>query len=158
MHLTKPQEIIWDMEQFSGDCVALICTSLLRHGYKDEESLRDAVDRLFCINDALRIRIRIQGGTVTQYISEHQKQQTEVLYFSDVSALTEYADSYRKTPINLCGALCEIKILILPEQYGLLLKIHHLIADAWAIALLAIGITTAKSNSNTAKKIITSRI
>ena len=137
MYLTKPQELIWDMERFAGDSVAVICASVLRNGHRDERNLQHAVNRLFCLNDALRIRIKVQGDNVVQEIAEYKEQQAEVLYFPDAPALEKYAESFAKTPMNIYGPLCEVKILILPEQYGLLVKIHHLIADAWTMALLA---------------------
>ena len=137
MHLTKPQELIWDMERFAGGSVAVICTSMLRRGHKDEQVLQKAVDRLFCINDALRTKLNVNGEKVTQNVEEYTEQRAEVLYFPNTSALTDYAESYCQTAIDLSGPLCEMKILILPAQYGLLVKIHHLIADAWTMALLA---------------------
>ena len=137
MNLTKPQEMIWQMEQFSGGAISVICTSMLRTGTQDEEMLQKAVDYLFSHNDALRTRIRISGSDVTQYAVPHISSDVPVLHFADTSELTAYAEQYAKASFDINGALCDINILILPNQYGLLVKVHHLIADAWTMALLA---------------------
>lgn len=137
MKLTKPQEIIWQMEQFVGGAISVICTSLIRAGNQDEEKLQEIVDFLFLHNDALRIRIQQTGSDVTQYVHAHESKDVPVLRFADVAELTEYAEQYAKVALNMNGPLCEMKILMLPDQFGLLVKVHHLIADAWTMALLA---------------------
>ena len=137
MNLSKPQELIWDMERFAGGSVAVICTSVLRKGQGDERALQSAVNHLFRCNDALRTRIHVNGPDITQYVTDPLEQPSEVLHFSDTAELSAYAESYAKTAIGLSGPLCEIKILVLPDRYGLLVKIHHIVADAWTMALLA---------------------
>lgn len=137
MNLTKPQEMIWQMEQVAGGAIAVICTSVLRKGSQDEKNLQKVVDFLFQHNDALRTRIRVKGMVVTQYVSSHVRRDVPVLRFAGNAELTEYAEQYAKIALDISGPLCEIKILLLPDQYGLLVKVHHLIADAWTMALLA---------------------
>lgn len=50
--------------------------------------------------------------------------------------LDAYADSYAQKPQELYSRLCEINVVLLPGQYGLLVKLHHIISDAWTIALI----------------------
>ena len=137
MNLTKPQKMIWDMEQFAGGSVAVICTSILRHGQPEEGLLQNVIDMLFSHNEVLRTRIQKTDSGIIQYIEAYSHNPAEVLHFSDVAQLQKYAEQYAKTALDLSGILCEIKILYLPDQYGLLVKIHHLLADAWTMALLA---------------------
>lgn len=137
MNLTKPQQLIWDMECYSGGSISVICTSMLRKGESKDSILQSIVNNLFRCNDVLRTRIHTSEAKVTQYVAEYTEHPAEVLFFSDVEELTQYAQTYSQIPFNLSGPLCEIKILILPGQYGLLVKLHHLIADAWTMALLA---------------------
>jgi len=137
MILTKPQELIWDMERFAGGSVSVICSGMLRKGEQKESVLQAAANKLFLCNDALRTRICINGADVTQYTTQYTEQCIEVLRFPDMAGLRSYAEAYAQTPIKLTGPLCEMKILILPKQYGLLVKIHHIIADAWTMSLLA---------------------
>lgn len=137
MNLTKPQEAIWDMERFSGGSVSVICTSMLRKGKQNISMLQNTVNKLFFYNDALRIRLHMENSDVTQYFAEYTEQYFDVLDFSSQDDFNKYAEKYSHTPIDLSGPLCDIKIIILPEKYGLLVKIHHIIADAWTMALLA---------------------
>ena len=125
------------MESYAGGSIAVICTSMLRKGEVKESTLQSAADNLFRCNDVLRTRIHVNGPEVTQYIIDYTEQASEILHFSSTKELTQYAQTYARIPICLSGSLCEIKILILPEQYGILVKIHHLIADAWTMAFLA---------------------
>ena len=137
MNLTKPQQLIWDMESYAGGSIAIICTSMLRKGTVQESTLQAAVNNLFRYNDVLRTRIQVNGSEVSQYITDYIEQSPEIFYFSSTEELTQYAQTYSRIPICLSDSLCEIKILVLPEQYGLLVKIHHLIADAWTMAFLS---------------------
>lgn len=137
MDLTKPQEMIWQMEQFAGGAISVICTSMLRTGKQDENDLRKAADWLFQHNGVLRTRICVTGSDVSQYVGPHVCGEIPVLRFAEMRELTEYAERYAKTALDMHGPLCEMKVLLLPDRYGLLVKIHHLIADAWTMALLA---------------------
>lgn len=129
--------MIWQMEQFAGGAISVICTSMLKKGKQDENNLREAADWLFQHNDVLRTRIRAIGSDVTQYVCPNECGEIPVLHFDEMGELTAYAEQYAKIPLDLQGALCEIKVLLLPDRYGLLVKVHHLIADAWTMALLA---------------------
>lgn len=137
MNITKPQKSIYDMEKFSSGSIAVICTSFFVKGKQNEENLQAASNELFRINDALRMRIIENSTGITQYVQDFHEQDFEVLHFEDMTAFVNYADVYAKDPIELSGQLCEIKIVILPDRYGLLVKIHHIISDAWTVALLA---------------------
>ena len=137
MILTKPQELIWDMERYAGGSISVICSSMLREGKQEPSVLQAAANKLFFCNDALRTGICVNGSDVTQYIAEYTEQCIEMLRFSDMAELRSYAETYAQTAIRITGTLCEMKILILPKQYGLLVKIHHIIADAWTMSLLA---------------------
>ncbi len=136
MNLTKPQQLIYDMEKFSGGAIAMICGSMLCDGNKDIYVLRQSVNEIYRINDALRIRVSETDGSLHQKVLEYSEQKIEVLYFGNRQELDTYAKDYAKIPFDLYGKLCEIKIVVLPGQYGLLAKLHHIVGDAWTLALL----------------------
>lgn len=136
MNLTKPQKMIYDMVKISGDTIAVNCSSMLITGKKCEEELQTAVNELFRLNDTLRLRINKTEGQVSQYVTDFSKQNFEVLHFTDKAELNNYADVYSKEPIDLTDPLCDFKIVILPEEFGLLVKLHHIISDAWTFGLL----------------------
>lgn len=136
MKLTKPQKLIYDMEIFSGGAISVICGSMLIRGDKDISEIKIAVKEIYRLNDALRIRISESGGGVSQDICEYIDQDIPVLCFDDKAELDRYAESYAKVAVDLYGKLCEINIVILPSQYGLFVKMHHIVGDAWTLALM----------------------
>ncbi len=136
MNLTKPQRLIYDMEKFSGGAISVICGSMLAHGEKDISEIKRTVNEIYRLNDVLRIRISEDNGEVSQTISEYTEQDIPVLCFKNKAELNHYAENYAKGAVDLCGNLCEINIVTLPEKYGLLVKMHHIIGDAWTLALM----------------------
>ncbi len=136
MNLTKPQKLIYDMEKFAGGAIAVICGSMLVHGKKDLSEIKKAVNELYRLNTALRIRIVETDGEVSQTVCNYAKQDFNVFCFENKAELDAYAEDYAKTPLDFYGNLCEINIVTLPEQYGLLIKLHHIIGDAWTLSLL----------------------
>lgn len=136
MNLTKPQKLIYDMDEFAGGSISVICGSILMKGNKNLYELESAVNEIYRLNDALRIRIVETDNVTNQFVSDFTEQDVEVLNFADKAELDSYAEKYAKTPIDLSGLLCKVKIVILPDSYGILAKLHHLIGDAWTLSLL----------------------
>ncbi len=136
MNLTKPQKLIYDMEKFAGGAIAVICGSMLVRGKKDLSEIKRSVNELYRLNDALRIRIVETDGEVSQIVCDYAEQDFSLLCFNNKAELDAYAEDYVKKPLDFYGNLCEINIVTLPEQYGLLIKLHHIIGDAWTLSLL----------------------
>ena len=136
MNLTKPQRLVYDMDKFSGGAISVICGSMLVCGKRDISEIKKTVNDIYRLNDALRIRISEQDGEASQSIREYVERDVPVLCFDDKAELDHYAESYAKVAVDLYGDLCESKIVVLPEQYGLLVKMHHIVGDAWTLALM----------------------
>lgn len=136
MNLTKPQKLIYDMEKYAGGAISVICGGMLIRGEKETAEMQAAVNELYRLNDALRIRVSESDGTASQKITEYAEQNIPVLRFESKAELDSYAEKYAKTPLDFYGNLCEVSIVVLPEQYGLLVKLHHIIGDAWTLSLL----------------------
>lgn len=124
------------MEKVVGGSISVICGSLLIKGKKNLCEIEKAVNELYRLNSALRIHIEETDGVVFQTVSEYTEQKFKVLCFNDKTELNSYAEKYAKIPLDFYGNLCEINIITLPEQYGLLIKLHHIIGDAWTLSLL----------------------
>ena len=122
-------------KKFSGG-VSVICGSMLVNGKKDLSELKIAVNEIYRLNDALRICISGNDGEISQTVTEYSEQDIDVLCFKSKAELDAHAENYAKVPISLYGKLCQISIVILPERYGLLVKFHHIVGDAWTIALI----------------------
>lgn len=125
------------MEKFTGGSIAVICSSMLRVGTIDVSVLQNSVNELFRLNSTLRIRITETADGTKQTVSDYSEQDFDVLTFENQSAFSEYAENYAKQPIDIYGSLCDVKIVFVENKYGLLVKLHHIIGDAWTMSLLA---------------------
>lgn len=135
--LSKPQRSIYNMEKFTGDTVANICCSMLCVGKMDIDTLKNAVNELYRLNDALRVRIMETPSGTRQSISDYSEHDFEILTFQNDTEFSSYAEEYAKQSLDLYGSLCDIKIIFVENKYGLLVKLHHIISDAWTMSLLA---------------------
>lgn len=135
--LTKSQKQIFEMEKFAGGSIAVICGSILIKGHKDVLELKNAVNELYRLNDALRIQIVEMNSEAMQKAVPYTMQDIEVIWFDDKAALTDYASRYALEPLDFYESLlCKIKIVLFPESYGILVKLHHVIGDAWTLSLI----------------------
>lgn len=136
MNLTKPQKLIYDMERFAGGSINVLCGIMLLPGVKDEENLAAAVNRVYQLNDAFRIRISEEDGQPSQQVIPYTEKNIDILYFASKAELDSYAQKSAEEPFDFYGELCDIKVIVLPGQYGLYAKLHHIVGDAWTIALI----------------------
>lgn len=134
--LSKSQRLVYDMEKYAGGSISVICGSVIYKGEKSRQELENAVNHLFQINDALRMRVICTNEGVKQEVGKFVPHSVETLSFVTKEDLDFFANRYAKEPLDLKGKLCEIKIVFLNEGYGLLIKMHHLIGDAWAMSLI----------------------
>lgn len=145
---TKPQKLIYDMEKYAGGSIATICGSIIIRGKKDIGELIDAVNELYRLNDALRIRIIEIDERPFQKILEYSEQKIGVLRFENKAELDLYAAGYAKEPMDFYDSLCHIQIIVLDNAFGILVKLHHIISDAWTLALIGTQISAILKNKN----------
>ncbi len=143
--LSKPQRSIYEMEKYVGGSISVICGSMLVKGTKSPAELRNVVNQIYKVNDALRIHIVETKFGIQQVVTEFMEQEIEVLRFETKNALDLYANKYAKEPLNLYGNLCDIKILLTNDCYGILIKLHHIIGDAWSLAFICSQFNTILS-------------
>ena len=129
--------LIYDMEKFIGGAIGVICGSALMDADISVEEAQKAVNEIFHLNDALRMRIVDDNGKPQQYMADYAEADIEVLHFGNKAELDSYAAEYAKEPLDFYGALAMIKIVLIPGKIGLLAKLHHIISDAWTLSLIA---------------------
>lgn len=105
MNLTRPQNLIYDMEKYAGGTISIICGSMLSSGKRDVSELQQAVNEMYQRNDALRIRINETEGQAYQEITPYVEREVEVLYFEEKAELDSYAENYAKLPFDFYGDL-----------------------------------------------------
>lgn len=124
------------MEKYAGGSIAIICGSLLIEGTQSESKLTAAINGLYRLNPALRTRITETDEGTMQSVLEYTEQDIDILRFNSKDEFESYAEDYAKKPLNLYGELCELRGVFLPDRCGALIKLHHIVGDAWSMALL----------------------
>ena len=125
------------MERYVGGAIAVICGSATREGKQNTVKLTRTINEIYRINAALRTRIFDVNGEPMQTVADYSERDVAVLQFNDKEELHAYADKYTKQPVNFHGELCEISAVVLPDSYGFIIKLHHIIGDAWSLSLVA---------------------
>lgn len=133
--LTKPQKLIYDMEKFYGGSISVICGSTVFKGHIDVKNLRFAINEMYRINEALRIRIFETENGTRQTVSDFVEHDMDILHFKNECEMEEYAAEYAKIPFDFYGNLCEIRPFIIQGGYGIIVKMHHIICDAWTMLM-----------------------
>lgn len=136
MKLTKPQQLVYDMERFSGGAIATICGSFLIDGQIDVGDFKAAVNKLYEINDALRIRITEENGIAQQEITPYSEKDVQILFFINNDEFEAYADKLAQEPMDIYGELATINGVVVGGKYGAIVKIHHIISDAWTLSII----------------------
>ncbi|MCI8639267.1 MAG: hypothetical protein HFG41_09040 [Coprococcus sp.] len=134
--LSKPQQSVYDMEKYAGGAISVICGSVIYRGARTQNELEHAVNYLYQINDALRMHIICTEEGMKQTVEKFISGSIEMLNFATKGELDVYACRYAREPIDIEGKICEIKIIFFNDGYGLLIKMHHLIGDAWTMSLV----------------------
>ena len=129
------------MEQTVGRAVANICGSVMYSTTCEQPStsfMKECVQQLYRINDVLRMRlVRTDAGEYMQEVTDDIPCDTEVKVFSKKEDFQQFAQVEAETPIPYMEKLSKFYIVRLPDSYGILVKFHHLIGDAWSLSLLA---------------------
>lgn len=136
MNLTKPQKLIYEMEKFYGGAISVVAGSILIDGKTDSVKINNAVNQLLKNNEVLRTRILEKDNNATQEVVAFKEQEFEILEFQTEDEFKNYAKTKAREPLDLTGSLCDIKIIVLPEKYGLFARLHHIISDAWTLSLM----------------------
>lgn len=139
--LNNSQKSIWFTEKFYPDIgfanIALL--SYLGTDY-DFEIVEKAINRVLLFNEGLRLRMLEQDGEVKQYVHEFKSYKLNYLDLNSSSLdnvdLDKWAKEETRKPFKLIDSdLFFFTLIETKEGYILYVKMHHLITDAWGIAL-----------------------
>ncbi len=140
--LTFSQQLVWAGETLlaSPSPFTQLCW-MLKLDASNVEGWRRAIRQVIGANEGLRLRMVMQAGEVRQYVAPDQPAEIQYLDFSHPDG---GAESRRWLEQALCsrlpvvgGPLYYFAILRLGSQdYRLFIKVHHLVADGWSIAVL----------------------
>lgn len=139
--LSRPQKTIWYMEKLYKDSgMTNICGTVRFKIGVDFELLRKAINIFVSANDAMRVKVLEDNGTPYQYIKDYKEFEVKFVDFSDKTKEEFYRweEIESKKPIDTSSSeLFEfIMIKFSDLEGGYLIKVNHIISDAWSIMLL----------------------
>ena len=136
MNLSRPQKMILELEQVVGGSIANICGSMLVKTDKSVAEMQKAVNDIYRLNDALRLRLVKNQDGIIQKVIPFSEKNINVLHFDNKELLDSYSQKYAKAPFDFGGSLCDIQVVVLPDCAGVLVKYHHIVGDGWTISLI----------------------
>ncbi|HEX2938017.1 MAG TPA: condensation domain-containing protein [Ruminiclostridium sp.] len=131
--LSLPQKSVYDMELFGEGAIATITADVFFSGEFDREILAYSINKVIEYNDALRIQLDFTASKARQYFTEYSEQDIPCKVFVSKKQYMNWAESYAKIPLDTKKSLFEITIISFKGKFGVILKCHHLIGDAWSI-------------------------
>ena len=164
-NLTNAQKSIWVTEQYyMGSSINNICGTATIQEKVDFEKLEEAI-RIVCQkHDNFWLKVKVENGEVKQILSEREQIQVDIINIADKNDLEKEREKIVRTIFKLENSkLFKFYIFKFADGKGaFMLNIHHLISDAWTLALICNEIiktySALKQNKETETKAIYSYI
>lgn len=142
-NLTHPQKRIWYINKVNlnsplhniGGCLKI-------NESIDIEKMKETLNLIIKTNEGLRLRFTEKDGQPVQYLYEFQKENINFLDFSNYEMPGEEHKKWVESLFEKNFQLEDNEAYyfaiykISEEEYGVLLNIHHIIADGWSISLI----------------------
>ncbi|MFV2086258.1 non-ribosomal peptide synthetase [Micromonospora sp. LOL_021] len=141
--LTPAQRRLWFLEQLRPGSAAFNLSYCLILDRKIElAALNDALSGLARRHDILRAVIEVEDGEPRQVLKDGARPRLAVVVVDAASDAHGRAELVRRAqaaadePIDLTtGPLAKLIVYRMPDRDALLLVVHHLIADGWALTV-----------------------
>lgn len=159
-NLTFPQRSIFLVDKRYSNTSINMITGIININKDFDVNFCDmAINEIIKNNDAMRINIKMKSSDVYQIIKDYNYEKIEVVDMTSLSSdkIEEYIQNIANTKIDIFeGKLYEFKILKYSDTKGsVLLRIHHIISDAWSFSKIIEQFTrnytniSEKTNENT---------
>lgn len=138
--LTDEQRYMYD-EQIRGFGMALTLSgSAVFKGTQSIEKLQYAANEIIRINEGLRVRVTTdEQREPVQFVATFEERSFEVKEFDSIEELNKFGrEEWAIYPIEFGpeNDLFDMQIVMLPDSYGALVRVHHIISDAWTLFLI----------------------
>ena len=138
--LTDEQRYMYD-EQIRGFGMALTLSgSAVFKGSQSIENLERAANEVIRINEGIRVRVTTdEHGEPVQFVSPFEERRFKVTEFGSKEELNRFGrEEWAVAPLDFGPdkELFDMQIVMLPDSYGALIRIHHIISDAWTLFLI----------------------
>ncbi|MBQ5820666.1 MAG: hypothetical protein IIW31_05475, partial [Clostridia bacterium] len=139
--LSLSQLNILNLERsLSGTSVNNISTTIRINGRVDFPVLQKSIDLVLEHDSSLRTRLTEENGEVVQYHAPFVKESFPVYDFTNTSkeGISNWETSVTRELIPLFGGPLYRFVLFRDSEHsgGILVKLHHIIADGWSQILL----------------------
>lgn len=142
-NLTHPQKRIWYIEKINassplhniGGCLKIFEAVNIK-------VIRETINIIIQNNDGLRLSFIEHENEPVQYIKEFENEDIDFLDFSNCENPKNEHEKWSNELFNKEFNLNNSKLYyfaiykLSEKEYGVLLKIHHIISDGWSIALI----------------------
>ena len=159
--LTQAQKSIWLTEKYyQGTNVNTICGTAIIEEKVDFEKLEEAIKILCQKYDNFKLRLKIVNGEVKQELSEEMDFKIDIINVANLQELEKEREKIIKKPFQIENSkLFQFYIFKFDNGKGAFaLNIHHIISDAWTLALACKKIIQIYSNLKQNQKIETKTI
>lgn len=142
--LTHAQKRIWYLENlYPGTALNNLGGVIRFSGSIDMDILEESIHRLIGMHEGIRLQICLVNGEPRQYVAAPEGVRIRRIDFSELDhphkKLREWAEAELRRPMPLydCSLFDLALIKISLREYGYFLKVHHVIADGWSLALFS---------------------
>ena len=133
--LTNPQKSIWYTEEvFKGTPMANITATVIIPEEVNFKLLEKAINILVEKNDNFRIKISVNNGKTCQYIEKYDAFKLNVINVASDEELKVKSREIADTPFDVLNStLFDFRLVKFPDNHGgFIIRMHHLISDAWS--------------------------
>ena len=160
-NLTNAQKSIWVTEQYYiGSSINNICGTAIIQERVDFDKLKKSIEIVCQKHDNFWLEFKIEDGNVRQVLSERTKIQIGTINIVSKKELEKEREKIVRTTFKLENSkLFNFYIFKFSDGKGaFMLNIHHLISDAWTLALICNEIIKTYSELKQNKTIETKAI
>ena len=134
--LTKEQRQIYDLVRVEGEAAASIDAIIRFQREIERKVLEEVTVRLIDGNEVLHARLIREGTEAKQVFDVPTERLYEIKEFQDEEEAEAYAKRIQGEALPADGLLCFFIGYKTKNSCGLIIHMHHIIADAWTVMLL----------------------
>ena len=135
--LTIPQESVFDTEQFYGiPSVSNIGGYILLPGRYSPAEIKESVQKVVLANDGLWARLSMEAAAPSLSFSAPETVDCPSIELDSIAHIDAYVTEQLQKPFAEKERLYDFRLLRVKESTALMIKLHHLVADSWAVSLI----------------------
>ena len=131
------QESIYRMEEYCGGTVALNCVGMLVDGKCNVDALQKTIDWIINSYDAFALSFRKTTDGFESFVSSESNVEHCIKNFVSYDDYHSWAIENSSRAIDLFKDKSEIVGIVMEDKYGLFVRIHHIISDAWSLYIMS---------------------